>query len=230
MAATDLTVNIKCALRHVKNVCNITDEADMQWAAAINLYTQETPLYAKLNSMMRGRNRKGMDCFLPFLKLLLCGVYKLPLQRQGLAFRGVNAKDQEVTAALAATYKAKEGKEVVWWSVTSCTETIRVLENLVFSGQQGTRVRFYIQNCCSVKISQFSSMPEDEVILLPGSVFVVKSVLDAGNGLYQIQMQQDPSEFMVDYLHPDLLAEAPLSPSPFVNFTPAPAIPPVSFV
>merc|ERR1719353_1331046 len=62
-----------------------TDEA-----AAIMLYTQHCCLYPLLNSALRDHaHPENVEAFLPYLKLLLKGLNKLPLIRKQV-YRGVN--------------------------------------------------------------------------------------------------------------------------------------------
>ena len=198
MKSFDFNPHVQCALLHAEGLGCIDEE--LEWAAAIHLYTQETPLYKKLNTLLRDHGRSGMEPFLPYLKLLLHGLYQLPLENITIVYRGVKIE------GLAAKYKSKIGKKVVWWTISSCTENVAVLENPTFLGQRGERVVFNIANCCCVKIADYSAIPEDEVLLLPGSTLLVKSVLDAGNGLHIVHLEQNQAEFLLDFRHPDLLA------------------------
>ena len=56
-----------------------------------------------------------------------------------------------------------------------------------------------------VDIRAFSAVEsEEELLLLPGTALVVKSVLNAGNGLILIQLEEDlQSAPLLDFLHPD---------------------------
>merc|ERR1719362_1332537 len=58
-------------------------------AAAIMLYTQPSCLYPRLNAALRDRaHPEDLEAFLPYLKLLLKGLNKLPLLRSKV-YRGV---------------------------------------------------------------------------------------------------------------------------------------------
>ena len=53
-------------------------------------------------------------------------------------------------------------------------------------------------------IRAFSAVKsEEELLLLPGTALVVRSVLNAGNGLVLIQLEEDlQSVPLLDFLHP----------------------------
>ena len=57
-------------------------------AAAIVLYTQETCLYPRLNAALRDHDVHALEPFLPYVKLLLSGLYQLPLTHVQ-TYRGV---------------------------------------------------------------------------------------------------------------------------------------------
>ena len=52
------------------------------------LYTQETCLYGRLNAALRNHDTRALEPFLPYMKLLLSGLYQLQL-KQVRAYRGV---------------------------------------------------------------------------------------------------------------------------------------------
>ena len=41
--------------------------------------SQETCLYHRLNAALRNQDKRGLQPFLPYMKLLLSGLYQLPL-------------------------------------------------------------------------------------------------------------------------------------------------------
>ena len=166
-------------------------------AAAIHLYTQESPVYRELNAALRSRNRNNISAFIPFLKLLLSAVYCLPLHSTHM-YRGVKAD-------LSSQYK--EGQEFVWWSFTSCTTKVGVLSNTMFLGSTGDRTRFTIDTFSAVDIGHYSAIPaEEERLIMPGTRFRVESVLDLGNGLREIQLVEViQTVHSIDYVHPMLL-------------------------
>ena len=56
---------------------------------------QETCLYRRLNAALRTHNTAALDPFLPYMKLLLSGLYHLPLT-QVPTYRGVKLELYEV--------------------------------------------------------------------------------------------------------------------------------------
>ena len=173
-----------------------------QHAAYLNFYTHESPFYSVVNRLLREHDRRMLVPYKPFLKSFLSACYCLPLQPKSVK-RGVkmNLKDD-----------FEEGKEVTWWSITSTTDKVSVLQSGAFLGSKGDRTMFDISARSLVSIKEFSTLPEEEFILLPGTILKVVGVLDAGNGLAMIQLREkEPFIPFLDYVHPDLIK--PLSAS-----------------
>jgi hypothetical protein len=141
-------------------------------SAAIFLYTSEWQpydecVYVALNTMLRSKNRiKLIQPWLLYMKLLLTALFKLRSCSMTV-WRGVRLdlrKDYEV------------GKTYTWWGFSSCTESLSVLESETFLGQEGKRTIFSIECFNGKRIREHSSLEdEDEILLLPGSQFIVKS-------------------------------------------------------
>merc|ERR1712032_544385 len=136
-------------------------------AAAIQLYTQHCCLYPMLNSALRDHTHpENLKAFLPYLKLLLRGLNKLPLVREQV-YRGM-------IGDLHEEYNQLQGKVFRWWAFSSTTP----LESQAkaFLGD-GDRTLFSI-DAIGVDISTFSAFPkEKEVLLLPGTCLVVEPVV-----------------------------------------------------
>ncbi|CAF1384681.1 unnamed protein product, partial [Didymodactylos carnosus] len=104
-------------------------------AAAICLYTmewksRERSLYYQLNETLRSKERAQLiDVWLPYLKLVLTALCKLPSVKQ-LVWRGAKVD-------LSGSYK--RGKKYPWWGFSSCTESIEVLQSKAFLGKSGTQ-------------------------------------------------------------------------------------------
>merc|ERR1712159_310009 len=99
------------------------------------LYTQESCLYHRLNAALRTHDTASLMPFLPFLKLLLSALYRLPLTRVR-TYRGVKLE-------LFKTYNQLVGKVWSWWSFSSATRDKNILfENKMFLGSSGQRTLF----------------------------------------------------------------------------------------
>ena len=59
-------------------------------------YHQETCLYPRLNAALRNHDKRALEPFLPYMKLLLSGLYQLPLT-QVRTYRGVKLQLYEVS-------------------------------------------------------------------------------------------------------------------------------------
>ena len=100
-----------------------------------------------------------------------------------------------------------QGRKFTWHGFCSTTKTIEVLSNPLFCGKTGPRTIFTIQltQGQAREITRYSLVPsEGEVLLPPGCRFIVQSVLDVGNGLTIIQIEELPSdEWILDLRIPD---------------------------
>jgi hypothetical protein len=140
-------------------------------AAAIHLYTQINDFHKILNECMRSKDRGLVKCFLPYLRLLLGGLYKLPLCGSTV-YRGIKA-------GLLPEYNAK-GKMFVWWSITSTSGDMGVATGAAFVGS-GNSTLFAIHGRCLVNIKDYSAHPtEEEYILLPGTLQVAVVMMPLG--------------------------------------------------
>ena len=73
----------------------------------------------------------------------------------------------------------------------------------------GKRTMFDITARSLVSIKEFSGLPEEELILLPGTVLQVVDIYDAGNDLVMIQLKEkEPFTAMMDFTHPGLAKSA----------------------
>ena len=78
------------------------------------LYTQQSCLYPLLNSTLRDHPQpERLKAFLPYLKLLLKSLNKLPLVRVQV-YRGMSGDLHE-------EYNQLQGKVFRWWSFSSTT-------------------------------------------------------------------------------------------------------------
>ena len=65
---------------------------------------------------------------------------------------------------------------MVWWGYSSCSVSLKTMEQSAFCGASGQRVVFNIHTQRGTNITQFSAYPkEEEVLLRAGTELVVKS-------------------------------------------------------
>lgn len=156
-------------------------------SAAIRLYTMEweephRSLYLMLNHTLKQDNREILRPYFKYLKLLLTALVKLPCLPQLTVWRGV-------TKDLSAEFSP--GTKVTWWSFSSCTKTLTVLENNVYLGQAGNRTLFSVEAINGRSIRDHSHfVNEDEILLLPGTHMIVQSQLSPATELHIIHLKQ----------------------------------------
>ena len=169
---------------HFQAKDGLTDEE----SASILLYSMEwhpsdQSFYAILNRNLQTANRQLLKPWFLYLRLVLTALAKLPRERDRfIVYRGVKHD-------LSAVYPT--GATVTWWSMSSCTKTLDVLNQERFLGQHGTRTLFIIDCYSGKSIRNHSLMPEEEELLLPPACqFRVTGCLNQGNGLHTIQLEE----------------------------------------
>jgi hypothetical protein len=178
-----VAVNAMCAAKHGAKMKNhgAGGALTADHIAAIHMYTQASDFYKSLNLRLRDRDREQAKPFFPYLRLLLEGLRQLPAQKRSV-FRGVK---------LDLSAKCRKGDEPVWWSLTSTSTSMDVLQSKEFCGQDGSRTVFMVQAAHARNIAAFSAFAsEEEWILLPGAQLRVKAVVAMGGGLHLVQMDE----------------------------------------
>jgi hypothetical protein len=173
---------------------NAKDPADgltLNESAAIRLYTMEwkgddgsSPgsLYIYLNRSLRAVDRTVLKPWFPYLKLFLTALAKLKMKPNQIVWRGIPGD-------LSSQYT--KGSEVTWWGFSSCTTSLNVLQSPLYLGNVGAKTLFSIETFNGRKVDNHSQFhKEDEILLLPGSCFEVKSTLNPTPGLHIIHLTQ----------------------------------------
>jgi len=152
-------------------------------SASIHLYTMEWPedhtsFYSLLNQKLRSEKRNELKSWYTYLKLFLTALYKLPSLKK-VIWRGIRGD-------VSHLYR----KDFIWWGVSSCTETMEVMEKFV--GRSGVRTLFMIE-CIHGKAIQSHSFytDENEIILMPGTYLRVIDKWSPAEGLHIIRLQED---------------------------------------
>ncbi|CAF0790084.1 unnamed protein product [Didymodactylos carnosus] len=180
---SDLQAKVWLAKENCKKPKN---DLTIDQSAAIQIYTFEwypanRSLYYILNQALRAADREKLVPWFGYIKLFVTALYKLPSVKQTV-WRGVKAD-------LSHLYPTDSKR--TWWGLSSCTETIHVLEKEEFLGKTGTRTLFNVE-CFNGKVIRDHSyyQTENEILLLPASYFQVVSVFDGSNGLHIIHLRQ----------------------------------------
>ena len=156
-------------------------------------YTQESKFYKGLNKSLGKRDRSKLLPYFPYLKILLTALHKLPPCPDVIVNRGVKLPplgDGRGQPPLADRYAV--GDEPIWWAFSSATASLSVLQSEQFLGTSGNRTIFQLKVRRAVDVSKYSAIKaEDERLILCGTPFKVTSKLNAGNGLWMVQMEED---------------------------------------
>jgi hypothetical protein len=156
-------------------------------SAAIQLYTMEAApldccIYYRLNKTLRTANRRELDPWFPYLKLLMTALYKLPSVRRTV-WRGIKDVD------LSNEYE--EGKHYTWWNFSSCTEMLTVMQTSQFLGTEGLRTLFAIECENGKEIKDHSYVRKESEILLPPATYIeVLGKISPAPGLHIIHVRE----------------------------------------
>jgi hypothetical protein len=152
-------------------------------SASIHLYTVQWPkpytsLYTLLNQRLRSQARDTLVPWYLYLKLFLTALYKLPSVNNPTVCRGIcaNVSDQ---------YEIDQ----IWWGISSCTETMKVMEK--FIGLDGTRILFSIECINGKAIGSHSHYKtESEILLMPGTYLRVVDKWSPSKDLFMIHLRK----------------------------------------
>lgn len=174
-----------------QNSKNPADGLTQDESAAIRLYTMEwdsveadtrASLYAHLNRTLKQIDRTKLRPWFRYLKLLLTALAKLPCAPRQTVWRGIR-KDSSKDYV--------PGTDSTWWAFSSCTTSLSVLESDLYLGQTGTRTLFSIEAINGRTVRTHSHFQlEDEILLLPGTFFEVKSRLNPAPDLFIVHLSQ----------------------------------------
>jgi hypothetical protein len=152
-------------------------------SASIHLYTMEWPkghesFYKLLNEKLRCEKRNELISWFSYLKLFFTALYKLPSLKK-VIWRGIRGD-------VSHLYR----KDFIWWGVSSCTDTMEVMQKFV--GRSGVRTIFMIE-CIHGKVIKPHShhKTENEIILMPGTYLRVINKWSPNDDLYMIQLQEE---------------------------------------
>jgi len=149
-------------------------------------------LYVQLNNALRSADRPKLKAeYFPYLRLLLSGL-SAKRQEHGSKPRVVN---RGVKRDLVGEFPDEHvrGETLIWWSLTSTTSDIGVLENPMFLGKSGSRTIFQILTTTSVDVAKFSAFKESERLLPPGTALLVTGILPRdSSGQTIISCEEDP--------------------------------------
>ena len=196
-----------------KNLGNLAD-LTVDEAAAVCLYTMQTPLYSALNLALRDEDQVRLEPLRPYIKLLLTALYKLPIERC-IVYRAIKNPPPYS--------RQSSGDRLVpmtWWSFSSCSRNMQSVER--FLGASGPRALFIIENVPCVNIQDLSAFKdESERLILPGTSLRLVSVSSPhDNGRMNVQLEFIKGNGLVELLHPqwpiDVFAIAP-APSTFIT-------------
>ena len=163
--------------------------------AAIFLYTMEFPsgfsFYTLVNDALRAEDRKCLKSFIDYLWLFMHALRSCPSYQGPVVFRGLKI---DIHASFV------KDRVITWHPFSSCTRDIAVD---AFLGPVGPRNMFHIELTTGRGrlIQKYSQIKrEQEVLLPPGSRFIVLGVASLGNDLFMVHLRElPPSEVILSF-------------------------------
>jgi len=190
----DLSTYVQLALEETPE--EPPDGLTIDESAAIRLYTIEwapphRSLYSMLNYTLKTAEREHLRPYFKYLKLFLTALVKLPCVPPLTVWRGV-------TKDLSSEFPP--GTLMTWWSFSSCTTELTVLENNMYLGNTGERTLFSVEVINGRTVRAHSHfITEDEIVLLPGTHMEVQSQFSPAPGLNIIHLKQIiPEEILLE--------------------------------
>ncbi|CAF1328247.1 unnamed protein product [Adineta steineri] len=155
------------------------DSLTEEESAAIYLYTMDSPLYGKLNSVMRSTHINHLKPYFLYLKLFCTALRKLPSEK-ATVWRGIRAN-------ISSTYV--KGNYIVWHSPSSGSTDASVVTNFLDKNSKCTL--FQIDCRYGRSISKYSAFPtENEILLMPGTKLLVRNNPLQFNGFQLVQLEE----------------------------------------
>ncbi|CAF2131974.1 unnamed protein product [Rotaria magnacalcarata] len=153
-------------------------------SSSLALYSMEWEphaecLYVVLNATLRSENRTNLTPWYLYLKLIITALSRLPSVHMTV-YRGIQLD-------LSKSYP--KGSTFTWWSFSSCTASVDVLQS--FMNTIGVRTLFAIECLSGKDIQHHSLYPNEQEILLNAGVrFQVTAHFQPSNDLHIIQLKQ----------------------------------------
>jgi hypothetical protein len=167
------------------------DTLDAEEVASAHFYSRQTPFYSSMNKALHSRTRSEAKKFFPYLRLMLGGLFKCPLEYNTLK-RGIRDPTDQL-------HRQVRGQvPFYWWGFTSTSEQLGETDQ--FLGQN--EAMLFVIAGAGVNIQRFSAFPDEkEILLLPGSLLNVESSLTR-SGLTIVQLTQQVPPSIFDVVHP----------------------------
>jgi hypothetical protein len=144
-------------IKIAKSECHFPSEHGLtrDESAAVYIYTMdwgEQTLYRELNKILRVEDRSVLKPWHGYLKLFDTAIQKLPNLQMNL-WRGIDVN---------ASKNFKEDDEMTWWTISSCSSSLQVVEG--FLGSMSTI--FMIEAKNGKDISTYSNFSKEKEVIL----------------------------------------------------------------
>jgi len=160
-------------------------------AAAIHLFSQETPLFHLVNECLCTEKREMLKPFLPLIKLLLSALYKLP-PIPAKVYKGAK---RDLGGVLL------KHEIFILWPFTFTLAANQSLEALHLLAKEEERTIVCLQVTSGVDIAPFSASGcgEGEILLPPGTCFMVEEILPEKEGICTFKLEEKAIPGLLDF-------------------------------
>ncbi|CAF0920755.1 unnamed protein product [Adineta ricciae] len=162
-------------------------ELSQDEAASVYLYTMEwdqpqNSLHILLNQALCHSNENQLHPWLKYLKLLFTALFKVPYGECHRVWRGISKDVRE---------DYREGDEMSWWTLTSVTSSLDVLQSPMYLGREKIQTIFEIETKYGKPIREYSHLQnDDEILLLPGINLKVIGSSKHSDGFHIIHLRE----------------------------------------
>ena len=147
------------SIKAAKKYCHFPSEHGLTHdeSAALYLYSMEAgenSFYLVLNTALRSENRPALRPWFSFLKLFDKALSKLPIVKDNM-WRCISGNVKG---------KFKKDQAFTWWSVSSCSTSLNVVQN--FLGSTNNSTLFMIEAVKGRDITGYTAFPNEHEVLL----------------------------------------------------------------
>jgi hypothetical protein len=184
------------SIKEAKKHCHYPSEHGLtrDESAAVLLYTMEggeNSFYRVLNQALREEDRRKLKPWFAYLKLFDTALGKLPTMK-ACVWRGMSGDVRK---------NYEENELFTWWSVSSCSSSIKVVQHFLGSDKNSTL--FMIEAVNGKNLAGYTIYPnEKELILRVGTQLHVKSNALQHGSLHVVHLAE------VDYNSHEQLSSA----------------------
>jgi hypothetical protein len=194
--------DVRAAVTACKNdLGGVSPSIGIDHLVALRLYTLERPpVYKLLNYPFYNINNRDSDSVrnqLPYMKFLLQSHEAVLASAEefayvGPAFRGMNTSHADILREKYSSWQRDYaiGKKLTFPSFTSVSLDMTTAEEFAARGT-GNCIIYKFMEIVGVRLKSISAIPEQEVLLKPPAVFIIRNVSMSKDGTLSVSLEMD---------------------------------------